>query len=276
MPTDDSDSDDDADDEDDDDDHGDGGQRQTADGAQASGSADSQRNVLGVCYKLRLALLGERLVAILLCQLFEAILLVAILGFLESKVLYLHSGAERDVAVDPHLQENTDSNRRPDVHCLDPLLVQPVHDNIMVRIRDVASTRYVENVLLLVLHPLNILLETNNEEGLRRREPEELDQLLAIDRVLISAKLQVISKERVELGIDTLALGQVLEHLQTFPNKKLPQYTHLVFTNGSTHDVKGDVRSVDDAPNHVQPGGQEVIATVRNVSITDIQLQLFM
>merc|ERR1712066_607771 len=134
----------------------------------------------------------------------------------------------------------------------------------------------VVDVVLALLHAVHVLLEAYLLIArLGGVETQELSDFGAVGGVLVDAELQALAELLVELLVVVLLLGDLSEHLQALLHEVLLDHAeNLVLLEGLTRDVQGQVLRVDDALDHVQPLGHELLAVVHDEDTAHVQLDV--
>merc|ERR1719469_387698 len=134
----------------------------------------------------------------------------------------------------------------------------------------------VVNVILALLHAINILLEA---DGLVTRlgglVSEELSNLHPVGGVLVDTELEALAKLLIELLVIVLLLSNLNEHFKTLLHQVLLDDSQdLVLLQGLTGDVQRKILRIDNTLDKIQPLRHQFIAIIHDEDTTHIELDV--
>merc|ERR1719394_2327040 len=166
-------------------------------------------------------------------------------------------------------------NRVHHVHDLKALLAQALQEGRGGDSRDALAGDVVD-VVLSLLHAVNVLLEADQlVPGLGGVEAQQLGNLGAVGGVLMDAKLEALAELLVELLVVILLLRDLSEHLQALLDQVLLDHAEdLVLLEGLAGDVQGQVLRVNNALDHVEPLGHQLLAVIHDEDTAHVELDV--
>merc|ERR1719230_1239114 len=139
-----------------------------------------------------------------------------------------------------------------------------------------ALTRNVIDVVLALLHPIHVLLQT---DGFITRlgclVPQELSNLCSVGGVLVDAKLQAFAELLVEFLVVVLLLCDLRKHLEAFLHQVfLDHPENLVLLERLARDVRRQILRVHHALHKVEPLRHELIAIVHDKHTANVEFDV--
>eukprot|EP00438_Fugacium_kawagutii_P014462 Skav223509 [mRNA] locus=scaffold1160:207113:215164:+ [translate_table: standard] len=139
-----------------------------------------------------------------------------------------------------------------------------------------ALARDVEDVVLPLLHAVNILLQADllvaRFGGV---EAKELGNLGAVGGVFMHPKLQALAKSLVELLVVVLLFCNFRKHLEALLDKVLLDHSEdLVLLQGLTRDVQGKILGIHNTFHKVQPFWHELFAVIHDEHAANVEFDV--
>merc|ERR1712238_405164 len=166
-------------------------------------------------------------------------------------------------------------NRVHHVQDLQPLLAEGLQEGRR-RHGHNALTRDVVDVILTLLHTVNILLETDLlVTRLGAVIAHQLGHLSTIRGVLMDTELQTLAELFIELLVIILLLSDFREHLEALLHQVLLDHAqNFVLLQGLATDVQWQVLRVHHALDEIEPPGHQFVAIVHDEHATHVQLDV--
>merc|ERR1712086_1058598 len=139
-----------------------------------------------------------------------------------------------------------------------------------------AFTSDVINVVLSLLHAINILLEANLLIArLGDVIAQELSNLHSVCRILVDAKFDVLRELLVKLLVVILLLGDFGKHFKAFLNQVLLDHTqNFILLESLARDVQWQVLRVNHTLDKREPLWHEFIAIIHDEHTAHVELDV--